>query len=77
MLNGRTDNAENRPYKKVIVDNADLTAEQMRVFQQVQGWAAGWRKLKGKERKAAMAVGAPESPIIHEASRRKPVLTCA
>ena len=66
LLNGRTDNAENRPYKKVIVDNADLTAEQMRVFQQVQGWAAGWRKLKGKERKAAMAVGAPESPIIHE-----------
>lgn len=66
LLSGRTENAENRPYKKVIVDNADLTAEQMRVFQQVQGWAAGWRKLQGKARKAAMAAGAPESPIIHE-----------
>lgn len=66
LLNGRTENAADRPYKKVIVDNADMTPGQLVAFKQIQGYARKWREMTGKDRKDAMISGAPESPIIHE-----------
>jgi len=66
LLNGRTEQAKDRPYKKVIVDTADLTDEQKIEFQKIQGYARAWRNMSGKERKQAMNAGDPESPIIYE-----------
>lgn len=66
ILNGRTERAKDRPYKKVVNENSDMTPEQNAVFQQVQGWARSWRSMTKKDRKEAMLSGAPESPIIHE-----------
>ncbi len=36
LLNGRTENAMDRPYKKVIVETADLTPAQQREFAKIQ-----------------------------------------
>ncbi len=66
LLNGRTEQAKDRPYKKVIVDTADLTEEQKVEFAKIQGYARAWRNMGGKERKQAMSAGDPESPIIYE-----------
>lgn len=73
LLNGRTEptkenpaGAQDRPYKKVINESSDMTPEQMRVFERVQGYARAWRNMAKKDRKEAMLSGAPESPIIHE-----------
>ena len=66
LLNGRTENAGDRPYKKVINETSDLTDNQKIAFREIQGYAQSWRNMSGKERKKAMAEGAPESPIIYE-----------
>lgn len=66
LLNGRTEQAKDRPYKKVIVDTADLTDEQKVEFQKIQGYARAWRNMSGRERKQAQNAGDPESPIIYE-----------
>lgn len=66
LLNGRTENAKDRPYKKVIVDTADLTGPQQAAFKRIQGLAQRWRQMTGKEKREAMQAGMPESPIIYE-----------
>ena len=37
LLNGRTESAADRPYKKVVNVTSDLTDEQSRIFSQLQG----------------------------------------
>lgn len=71
LLNGRTEGATDRPYKKVVNVTSDLTAEQKAIFARLQGYARRWRSMTGKERKEAMASGAPESPIITEGMANK------
>ncbi|KZK31995.1 hypothetical protein A4F85_04570 [Delftia sp. GW456-R20] len=71
LLNGRTENATDRPYKKVVNVTSDLTDEQSRIFSQLQGYARSWRNMSGKARKEAMYAGAPESPIITEGLANK------
>jgi N12 class adenine-specific DNA methylase len=66
LLNGRTEGAMDRPYKKVINVTSDLTPQQKVIFEQLRGYARRWRSMTGKERKDAMAAGSPESPIITE-----------
>lgn len=66
LLNGRTEGAKDRPYKKVIVETADLTPYQQQAFREIQRYAQRWRNFNGKEKKEAMLAGAPESPIIYE-----------
>jgi len=66
LMNGRTENAPDRPYKKVINESSDMTPEQLTVFGRVQAYARSWRNMSKKDRKEAMLAGAPESPIIHE-----------
>lgn len=66
LLNGRTENAKDRPYKKVINVTSDLTPQQKVIFEELRGYARRWRAMTGKERRDAMAAGAPESPIITE-----------
>lgn len=71
LLNGRTEGAKDRPYKKVINVTCDLTSEQQSIFAKLQGYARRWRQMSAKERKEAMAKGAPESPIITEGMANK------
>ncbi|TDW63089.1 N12 class adenine-specific DNA methylase [Novosphingobium sp. PhB55] len=66
LLNGRTEGAKDRPYKKVINVTSDLTPQQKVIFEELRGYARRWRQMTGKERKDAMAAGSPESPIITE-----------
>lgn len=66
LLNGRTENAKDRPYKKIINETADLTPAQQEAFAQVQQYAQSWRSMTGLDKKEAMRSGAPESPIIYE-----------
>lgn len=71
LLNGRTEGAADRPYKKVINVTSDLTDEQSHIFAELQGYARAWRNMPGKARKEAMYAGAPESPIITEGLANK------
>lgn len=71
LLNGRTEGAKDRPYKKVIVETADLTPAQQRAFRDIQAAAQRWRKMSGKERREVMQAGGPESPIITEGMAAK------
>jgi N12 class adenine-specific DNA methylase len=71
LLDGRTENAQDRPYKKVVNQSSDMSPEQVAVFQQVQGLARAWRAMTKKARKEAMSEGAPEVPIIHDAIAEK------
>lgn len=71
LLNGRTEGAKDRPYKKVVVETADLTAPQKAAFERIQGYARSWRGMTSKARKEAMLAGLPESPIITEGLANK------
>lgn len=71
LLNGRTEGASDRPYKKVINVTSDLTPQQSAIFAQLQGYARAWRAMRGKERMEVMRNGGPESPIITEGLANK------
>lgn len=71
ILYGRTENAPDRPYKKVISVSADMSPQQLAVFEHVKSLSAAWKLMKGKTRREAMARGAPEVPIIHDALAEK------
>lgn len=71
LLNGRTEDAKDRPYKKVIVETADLTPAQQRAFSEIQADAQRWRNMSGKEKKEVMQRGGRESPIIVEGRAAK------
>lgn len=66
LLNGRTEGAKDRPYKKVVNDSADMTAEQMRIFTRLQQYAREFRDATGKQKKEWMLAGDPRSPLITE-----------
>lgn len=71
LENGRTEGAKDRPYKKVIVDSADMTPSQVDKFRELQMYAQRWRNMDGKAKKEAMMSGAPESPIITDSLATK------
>lgn len=71
LLNGRTEGAKDRPYKKVVNDSADMTSEQMRIFTRLQQYAREWRAATGKQKKEWMRAGDPRSPIITEGIANK------
>ncbi|MED5545710.1 MAG: PLxRFG domain-containing protein [Pseudomonadota bacterium] len=66
LLNGRTEGAKDRPYKKVINVTSDLTPRQKVIFDELRGYARAWRAMSPKQRKDTMNAGGPESPIVTE-----------
>jgi len=66
LLNGRTEGAKDRPYKQVLNTNSDLTPDQKRHFETIQGYAKSFRDMSGKQRVKTMRRGDPESPIVYE-----------
>lgn len=71
LLNGRTEGAANRPYKKIINVTSDMTEDQKRAFEVIQGWARAWRQMSPGQKKETMRRGDPESPIITEGIANK------
>ena len=65
LLNGRTEGAKDRPYKKVINESADMTADQKRIFEQVQGYAKEWRDADGKTRRQWLKDGDHRTPLAY------------
>jgi N12 class adenine-specific DNA methylase len=66
LENGRTENAGDRPYKKVVNVTSEMTDEQVALFEQFQQDSRTFRNAKGKERRRLMAIGDPSSPVIVE-----------
>ena len=66
LENGRTENATDRPYKKVINVTSDMTQQQLVEFDKLQSYAKAWRRMQPKQRMETMRAGGVESPIITE-----------
>lgn len=64
LLNGRTENPVGRPYKKVVMDVAEMTPAQTAVLAEQREYARQWDDASGKERMEWMRSGAPQSPIL-------------
>ena len=65
LLNGRTENAKDRPYKKVINESADMTEAQKSIFAKVQGYAREWRDAAAKQRKEWQLKGDHRTPLAY------------
>jgi N12 class adenine-specific DNA methylase len=66
LENGRSESAVGRPYKKIVVDSADMTPEQQNIMALLVERAKTFRSATRKVRKEIMLSGSPESPIIVE-----------
>lgn len=64
LLNGRTEGAQDRPYKQVINASADMSEQQITTFQRLQKLAREWRDASGKQRKEWSSSGDPHAPIV-------------
>jgi N12 class adenine-specific DNA methylase len=66
LQNGRQENPVGRPYKKVVMDVAEMSPEQAAILARLQKLAAEWRSAGGKQRMEWMKSGDPHSPIMIE-----------
>lgn len=64
LLNGRTEGAQDRPYKQVINASADMSEQQITTFQRLQKLAREWRDASGKQRKEWSSSGDPHAPLV-------------
>lgn len=65
LLNGRTEGAKDRPYKKVINDTADMTPAQEAAFAEVQRLAGEWRDASGKQKREWVNKNDPRAPFAY------------
>jgi N12 class adenine-specific DNA methylase len=66
LENGRTEDATDRPYKKVINVTSEMTEGQVAIFERLQTDARLFRDATGRERFEMLREGHPASPIIVE-----------
>jgi N12 class adenine-specific DNA methylase len=66
LQNGRQENPVGRPYKRVVMDVAEMSPEQAAILARLQQLAAEWRSAGGKQRLDWMKTGDPHSPIMIE-----------
>lgn len=66
LLNGRTENPIGRPYKKIVNDVAEMSPEQMEVFDELKRRAASFKSASKKERKEIMMSGDKRNPVLVE-----------
>jgi N12 class adenine-specific DNA methylase/phospholipid N-methyltransferase len=71
LLNGRTEGAVDRPYKKIINESAEMTDAQKQVFDHLQQLSREWRGAEPKQRREWMISGDERSPIIVEGKANK------
>lgn len=65
LLNGRTEGAKDRPYKKVINDSADMTPAQEAAFAEVKRLAGEWRDADGKQKREWINTNDPRAPFAY------------
>lgn len=66
LLDGRTEESVGRPYKKVLVDSADMTPQQSEIMTLLTQRTQDFRAASRKVRREIMLSGGPESPILVE-----------
>lgn len=66
LLQGRDEEAVGRPYKKVVVDSAEMTPDQAAIMALLTERARRFRAASRKERREIMLSGSPESPLLVE-----------
>lgn len=65
LENGRTEGATDRPYKKTILDIAEMHEPQKELYRTIKVYARAWRQMDGRSKREAILSGSPYSPIIH------------
>jgi hypothetical protein len=54
LLNGRTEGAKDRPYKKVINVTTEMSPKQEKALERIQGLAKEWEQATGKQKREWM-----------------------
>lgn len=67
LLDGRNDEPQGRPYKKVVHDIGPMGADQKRILQQTVSYARAFKAAGGKARREIMQQGGPDAPIVFNA----------
>jgi N12 class adenine-specific DNA methylase len=66
LLDGRNDDPQGRPYKKVVHDIGPMGTDQQRILQETVGYARAFKNAGGKARREIMQNGGPNAPIVYE-----------
>jgi hypothetical protein len=66
LLNGRTENALERPYKHIITDVGQMAPQQEAILQELVALAREFKHATKRERRELMLSGDPSSPVIVE-----------
>jgi len=71
LLNGRTEGAKDRPYKKVMNITTEMSPKQEETLKHIQGLAKEWEQASGKEKRKWMRDGDPRAPLSISTAAKK------
>lgn len=71
LLNGRTEGAKDRPYKKVMNITTEMSPKQEKALERIQGLAKEWEQASGKEKRKWMRDGDPRAPLSISTAAKK------
>ncbi|UYF70477.1 PLxRFG domain-containing protein [Acinetobacter ursingii] len=71
LLNGRTEDAKDRPYKKVINVTTEMSPKQEQTLAEIQSLAKEWEQATGKEKRQWMRDGDPRAPLSISTAAKK------
>lgn len=71
LLNGRTEGAKDRPYKKVINVTTEMSPKQEKALERIQGLAKEWEQATGKQKREWMRDGDPRAPLSISTAAKK------
>ena len=71
LLNGRTEGAKDRPYKKVINVTTEMSPKQEKALKHIQGLAKEWEQAGGKQKREWMRNGDPRAPLSISTAAKK------
>lgn len=71
LLNGRTEGAKDRPYKKVINVTTEMSPKQEQTLAEIQSLAKEWERASGKEKRKWMRDGDPRAPLSISTAAKK------
>lgn len=71
LLNGRTEDAKDRPYKKVINVTTEMSPKQEQALAEIQSLAKEWERASGKQKRQWMRDGDPRSPLSISTAAKK------
>lgn len=71
LLNGRTEDAKDRPYKKVINVTTEMSPKQEQALAEIQSLAKEWEQASGKQKRQWMRDGDPRAPLSISTAAKK------